>query len=151
MKRILVLLVLCLLIGCVPDYFPRNEVKVRVSEHEVTGVWHLTEKSVAMLHEQNIDSNLPDSTFTLFEANRCVLVNYFCGDEFVSESCTWKIEHDLPQGRGPSKKNEVQIATVTGKSGGICRLNISRDGGPLVLWQYHGDPDARRYVEYIRD
>jgi hypothetical protein len=25
------------------------------------------------------------------------------------------------------------------------------EGGRLVLWNYLGDPDARRYVEYVRD
>jgi hypothetical protein len=138
-------------VACSPDYFPRNEVKVKVSEQEVMGVWHLTEKSAAMLHEYNIISNPLDSTFTLFEANRCALVKFVCDEELVSENCTWKIEHDLPQGRGPLKRNELQIATLAGKAGGICRLNISSDGGQLVLWQYLGDPDGRRYVEYIRD
>jgi hypothetical protein len=142
---------LCLThVGCLPNYSSRSEVTVQILEDEIVGVWHLTEVSANMLREHNFLSASTESTLTLLETKRCLLAQFVCDEELVSEDCTWRMAHDLSQGRGAAKKNEVQIITQPSGNGGICRLSISREGNRLILWQYFGDPDRRLYVEYIR-
>src|SRR2546423_3920306 len=148
---VVALALIVLLGGCLPEYFPRREIKRKVSEQEVVGEWHLTQESAAMLREYHVDVDSTDSKVTLLDGGRCILGNFVCEEERLSGNCTWILAHDVSQGRGPARVNEVRIVIASGSTSGICRLNLSLAHGHLVLWQYESDPDGRKYVEYVRE
>jgi hypothetical protein len=138
--------------SCLPDYFPRRQVKERVLEDEVTGRWHLTDESSAMLNRQNVAIvKGEDSAIELFADERCVLNRFAYGDELISGNGTWKIEHDVDEGGGSIKRNELQVKITSDKKGGVCFFNFSRKHKRLFFWQYYGDPDGRRYIDYVHD
>lgn len=137
--------------SCLPDYFPRRQIKERVFEEQVTGRWHLTGKSVAMLNRHQINVQSGASTADLSADGRCLLHDFAYGDLLISGTGTWKVEHDVAEGGGSFKKNELQIDVTSDKKPGLCFFNFSREHKHLIFWQYYTDPDSREYIEYERD
>ena len=137
--------------SCLPDYFPRRDLKETISEEQVIGRWHLTEESAAMLDRRGLTASSRDSTVEFFRDGRCILHNFVYGDDPITDDGTWKIQHDVAEGGGSFRKNELRITVMSSGKPGICFINFCRKHKRLFLWQYHGDPDGREYIEYERE
>lgn len=142
---------LLLLQSCLPNYFARRPLKEEISKGQVVGRWRLTKESAAMLDLHGLTVNSRDSTVEFFGEGRCVLQNFVYGDDLITQPGTWTIEHDVAEGGGSFKKNELRIAIISSGKPRICFLDFGRERNRFLLWRYHGDPDGRNYVDYERE
>lgn len=137
-----------LLQSCFPDYFPRRHLKEEISDEQMVGRWHLTKESAVMLDLHGLTVSSRDSTVEFFRDGRALLHDFVCGDDLITQSGTWKVEHDVAVGGGSFKKNELRITVISSDKPTVCFVDFFRKGKRLLLWQYHGDPDGRQYIEY---
>jgi hypothetical protein len=137
--------------SCLPDYFPRAEWKEAISSEEVIGRWRLTEESVRMLANQNITVHDRNSGVEFFHDRSCILQNFVYAEDPISTRGTWMIEHDLDLGGGFWRKNELRISVTSSQGAVTYFLLFSKKRNRLLMWRYLGDPDGRRYIDYVRD
>src|SRR6266404_9576093 len=142
------LVVSALLTSCLPDYFPRRKLKVNLSGADMAGNWKLTTSSAKILtlvYHVSIKPN--ESAIEFFADGRCELRDFIGEDEDVhSGAATWKIEQDSLE----PKASVLHISYRTPERPVTFSLSFTRRRGKIILWQYHGDPDSREYVEYER-
>ena len=145
-----VALVIFLLTSCLPDYFPRRDVRDKISEGQVVGRWHLSAESAEMLAGNNIPVD-HDSAVEFFPDGACLLRNFVIGEESFSERGTWKIDHDVMADRTKPRKNVLRIfTTLPSGEQAVDSFFFWRHHRKLILYQYHGDPDGREHVDYER-
>lgn len=134
-----------------------RHVKEAPQASELIGAWHPSQASLAHLREQGLaNSSPPDHKITLGQGGGCRFrshPDYSPSGNALKEpeSCTWSIararayirhvEHDLPV---------VELRLQTGTHTTISRYYMTREEGALVLWQYIGDPDYERYIDFSR-
>lgn len=119
-----------------------------VSTEELVGSWTLTPAGVRDLRSSGIESEARRSLHVIrLDGDGSCEFNTFLPSEIradrpprvVSSSCTW----ELSEGRRQSLSIELPGADSR------ATYHFS-DEGELLIWQYIGDPDAWRYVEYSK-
>jgi hypothetical protein len=135
---VIALVLLTLLTGCLPDYFPRRKL-AGISESEVIGKWKLTQSyPPAVLPE--------DAGAEFLAGGRCTLHKFADGEDEISGDYTWQVDVE-----DDSKASVLYIAGFgTPQHPQRKSFYFTRKHGKLVLWNYIGDPDARHYIEYER-
>ena len=135
---LIALVTAALLVGCLPDYFPRRPLR-SVSESEVVGQWKLTHSAAPAAWSD-------EGGAEFFPGGRCSLKKFAHGDDESSGDYSWRIAVE--------DGSKASMLCITGFGTPQRPLTtffyFTRKGGKLVLWQYVGDPDARDYIEYER-
>jgi len=139
------LVTITLLAGCLPDYFPRRKLRVSSQEH-LDGRWQLTRDSANMM-DGYLMKTLEASFIDLAADGNCNVQEFTAGEDLYSGADTWKIEDESDYG-SKRKFSLLHIARLGER--GFFSLYFTRRDGKIILWQYHGDPDGREYVEYER-
>ena len=134
-----------LLAGCLPDYFPRRKLKLS-SQEQLAGRWQLTRDSLKMMDRYLMRT--PQASFIELAADgRCDLHDFVAGEDPYSGTGTWKIEEKSDY-RSKRRFSVLRITRLREK--GVFSFYFTKRHGKIILWQYHGDPDGREYVEYER-
>jgi hypothetical protein len=136
-----------LLTGCFPDYFPRRQLKVKLSPAEMAGHWHLGRDSARILARYHVPATSADSWIDFSADGRCELHRFVDGEDVVSGSATWKIDEER-EDRSSRPTSVLHITFQTTETPVILSLYFTRHHRKFVLWQYHDDPDGREYIEY---
>jgi len=135
---VIVLIAGALLVGCLPDYFPRRPLR-GISESEVVGAWKLTRSAPPAAWSD-------DGGVEFFPGGKCTLKKFAHGDNESSGDYTWRITVE--------DGSKASTLCITGFGPPERPLTtffyFTRHHGKLVLWQYVGDPDSREYIEYER-
>lgn len=127
--------------------------KREVTQEEVVGTWVLRPESVQDLDSIGIQIGDDRSSHRLeLDADGgCELRTFLPEDveltgsapAVTSSTCRW----DLVQG-GSHQQLSIELLDAPGKT--IRYSFTEAKGGELVIWQYIGDPDAWRYLEYSK-
>jgi hypothetical protein len=144
----IVLVAVTLLSGCLPDHFPRRQLRLSGSDRQIAGHWRLRPKSANMMDKYLMRT--PEvSRIDLSPDGRCDLRDFVDGEDLHSGAGTWKIEDESDDG-SKRKHSVLRIGFPIHGKQGFFSLYFTRRHGKIILWQYHGDPDGREYVEYER-
>jgi hypothetical protein len=146
--RVAVLILLSLLTGCLPDYFPRRQLRVKLSPGDMAGHWHLGRDSAGMLAHYHIPASSADSWIDFSSDGQCELHNFVDGDEVYAGKGTWTIDKEPDYAWGTRSTSVLHIRFQTAGRLAISSLYFTRRHHKYVLWQYHNDPDGREYIEY---
>ena len=79
-----------------------------------------------------------------------VLTLFDSGSAYVSADARWKLEHESKGDSVDKKRNVLRIEIDQDSKTSVEYLNFATVWGDLPLRNYHGDPDAREFVEYTR-
>jgi hypothetical protein len=143
---IIALVVITLLTGCLPDYFPRRKLRVTGSDHQIVGRWQLTSESATMMSHYSLHP-LKASSLELSAGGHCELRDFTTGEDAYSGTGTWAIEEESDDG---SKRKFSVLRVAISREAGFFSLYFTKRHRKIILWQYHDDPDGRQYVEYER-
>lgn len=109
--------------------------------------------SAQALHEVGIEGAVsPEEHFiVILPAGRCHLSSFVslpsAGRHLprhVEENCSWKLHDSIKQ----RQELAIQVASAEYPS---HRFNFDETPeGRLILWQYITDPDAWKYIEYVK-
>ena len=153
MRSNLILLALCVaLTGCGAD--PDRNVKETLFEKDVVGTWKMSTNSLGLLVRDGFRSNPTHRyTITFGTDGTCVFESVESLDKhrYVSASGTWRLEHDTQGDSNVKKKNALKLELRVDGERHIHYLNIAKENGVLILWNYHSDPDLWEFIEYGRD
>ncbi|HUU42711.1 MAG TPA: hypothetical protein VMX57_02970 [Planctomycetota bacterium] len=69
---------------------------------------------------------------------------------YTTAAGTWKLEHDTARGSNVTTKNTLSLDMRTAGKTVYHYLYFAEDRGPLLLWNYYGDPDSWEFLEYTR-
>jgi hypothetical protein len=142
---VIALVTVTLLAGCLPDYFPRRKLTLS-SQEQPTGRWQLTHDSLKMMDRYLMKT--PEASFIELTADgKCDLHDFVAGEDLYSGAGTWKIEEESDYG-SERRFSVLRIARVGER--GFFSFYFTKRHGKIILWQYHGDPDGRVYIEYER-
>jgi len=124
-----------------------------VAPQELVGIWVLRAESVRDLDSIGVelDEGRSSHRIELDSDGRCELRTFLPENvqltgpppPVTSSKCRWK----LTQG-GAHQQLWLELLDAPGKH---IHYNFTEtNGGELVIWQYIGDPDAWRYLEYSK-
>jgi len=126
----------------------------RVTSEELVGTWVLRPESVRDLDSVGVELGQDRSSYRIeIDCDgRCDLRTILPGDiepaepppAVASTRCRWK----LTQG---GSHQQISINLLDTPESTIRLSFTEADGGELVIWQYIGDPDAWRYLEYSKE
>lgn len=130
-------------------YLERN-----VMPEELVGIWVLRSESVRDLDSVGVELGEDRTSYTieLDSDRRCALRTLLPEDieptgpppAVTSSRCRWKLTQD-----GPHQQLSIDLLDTPRRT---IRFNFTEvNGGEIVIWQYIGDPDAWRYLEYSRE
>jgi hypothetical protein len=124
-----------------------------VASEELVGTWVLRPESVQDLDSIGVQIGDDRSSHWLELASDggCELRTFLPADveltgappAVTSSRCRW----ELTQG-GAHQQLSIELLDAPGKT--IRYSFTETNGGELVIWQYIGDPDAWRYLEYSK-
>lgn len=135
---VITLVMLTLLAGCLPDYFPRRKLG-GISESEVVGKWKLTQSYPPAAWSE-------DAGAEFLAGGHCTLHKFADGDDEISGDYTWQVDVE-----DDSKASVLHITGFgTPQHPQWISFYFTRKHGKLVLWDYIGDPDGRHFIEYER-
>ena len=120
-----------------------------LTEQDLIGVWSLRESSVELLKRNGLECSSDHAHTLVLELDgTCQFESIYDGMQLVhlSSPATWKLVHDAKACSNVTRKNAIELDIERR----LTCLNIDREDGQLILWQYHGDPDAWDFVEYVR-
>ena len=126
----------------------------KVTPEELVGIWVLRPESVRDLDSVGVELDEDRSSYTieLDSDRRCALRTFLPENieptgpppAVTSTRCRWK----LTQG-GPHQQLSIDLLDTPKRT---IRYNFTEaNGGELAIWQYIGDPDAWRYLEYSKE
>jgi hypothetical protein len=142
---LIALVTVTLLAGCLPDYFPRRKLRLS-SQEQLAGRWQLTRDSATMMDRYLMRT--PKASFIDLTADgRCDLHDFVSEEDLYSGAGSWKTEDESDY--GSKRKFSVLHITRLGEKG-FFSLYFAKRHGKIIMWQYHGDPDGRQYIEYER-
>lgn len=125
--------------------------KRRVERNELVGRWVMTAASVKDLADVGyatpVDSQ--QHTITLSEDGTCHFHTFASAltadgraSSPVARQCQWSIRDIV--GR------QTLLLDLLGDPSFVVRYNFGEHHGALSLWQHADDPDAWRYIEYVK-
>jgi len=135
------------------------------SKSEIVGVWNVTDNSVERLkvagHTEYINNQ--DHRIEFFEDGTCKISTYMRPlwrpgsteqkESYISaEDRTWEITIK----DGSPAVNTTHKTVIINERGKTTNskssyLYISRIDGRIVLWYYIGDPDSKKYIEFVKE
>ena len=133
----IIVVIACITAGCpFVDYFPRQPLR-EVTEAQVLGKWKLSRSAPPFAD---------DAAAEFFAGGECRLHNFSHYDDESSGTFRWRIDvHEV------YKVSVLRISGLgTANKPVETTFFFTRRDGKLVLWQYIGDPDSRKYLEYER-
>src|SRR5436853_7883276 len=92
--RVAVLVASVFLAGCLPDYFPRRHLNVKLSPAEMAGHWHLSRDSARMLAHYHVPATSADSWIDFSANGQCDLHKFVSEENVFSGKATWKLEEE---------------------------------------------------------
>lgn len=143
----------CLLLACgllvsCGSYFPPNRHVAReIAPDEVVGRWVMADESVALFRKYGFEREGDEpSTIT------------FNDDGTLRFDSVWEGVFEIQRIEGPGKwtpgyadgRNTLDIEVTAEDARYGFYLNFAEEDGQLILWQYLGDPDLWKFVEYAR-
>lgn len=160
-RAVLRVALLALLTGPVPGLgacglflMPDRDVKERVEPRDLLGEWILTAPSRELLRRDG--ASIPDSRrghMELAAGGTCRFSSFRRTPEITrlrSDDCSWSLRH------GVKRTSESVIANIVEmevRFEGVTyswEMHLDRDERGLILWHFHGDPDLREFMEYVR-
>ena len=148
-QRLLIPLVSLIIVSCgMPDI----RVKRKVAESEIQGVWVLDPKSSALASDNSIDRYEDASAkvhkITFNPDGTCHYQSVLqMPTRYVDAHGTWKIGSDADNPKG----SVIDILLKTDSDGTyMFSLDLKEESGVLILWEFWGDPDSWRFLEYKR-
>jgi hypothetical protein len=145
----LVTIAIAFLSGCYDS--DERYIRRTVRGDELLGEWVMTSQTVHDLgvvgYTGRIDSS--EHWIAVQPNGRCrfhtftsALSPYGSPNELVDRPCRWAVRE--------SNGRQSLLIEFIGEPATITRYLIMEKNGLLTFWQPAGDPDARRYVEYVR-
>jgi hypothetical protein len=148
-QSLLLLLVSLIVVSCgMPDI----RIKRKVTESEIQGMWILDLKSSALASDNSIDRYEDASAkvhkITFNADGTCHYQSVLqMPTRYVDAHGTWEIGSDPDNPRG----SVIDIRLKSDAEGTyMFSLDLKEDSGELILWEFWGDPDSWRFLEYNR-
>jgi hypothetical protein len=170
-KNVILLFCIAAILGC--DKLPS---KYNTSKSDLVGVWSITDSSLEKLVEEGYSkySKKSDHRIEFLNDGSCIISTYMYTflhpslqeqEEMYlnAEARTWKITkkkgftkgltqqiHSIPaiEMKYQSIKKEGNHTHTDTK---VSHLYISTVNDSTVLWNYIGDPDSKRYIEFKKN
>jgi hypothetical protein len=138
--------------GCGAYFPPDRNIKDRLEESAVIGRWSLTDRSLALLKRDGFQPD-PSRPYTVAikPDHTCLFSSVLTASYRVVAPCTWLLEHDT---RGDSNVQKANSLRLDLDGEGVKQrlyLNLARDRGRLLLWNFLGDPDLWEFIEYQQE
>lgn len=146
---LLALITLPFVAGCgMPDF----RIKRKVAANEIIGTWELDPKSSAFATDNDIDRHKADPTkvhaITFVAGGTCQFRSVLqMPTRYVDALGEWEISptDDDPKG------SQIDISLkIEGDARHTFSMGLKEISGELILWQFWGDPDSWKFVEYRR-
>lgn len=147
-QRILLLLASFIVVGCgMPDI----RIKRKVTESEILGTWELDPKSSAFASDTIDRYERASAKAYTIRFNSDGSCHYQSVSQFptryVNAHGKWKISPDTENPKGCLI--DIELKTDGGGTH-IFTLDLKEHSGELILWEFWGDPDSWRFLEYKR-
>ena len=142
-------------LACRACWLPDRNLGRRVADDEVTGTWHMTAASRALLARDGavLDPDVPLSmTFADDGAARLATVSPNPPHVALVVEGRWTLGHDVSRSSSADVPNLLRLSYGEDDSS----VTVLEDwgfvemDGHLHLWQFLGDPDSWEFVEYVR-
>jgi hypothetical protein len=174
MKKLLIIigLLIALILGCVsicifsiPFMFfinnlagaltPIPDMNRYVTQEDLIGVWIHTPSTERIIARYKPSGTRPTKChLALYRDGTCDFDSvYGRYDSFAyrKTSGNWILEHDTEGNSNIRKKNAIAFDMKSREFAGNMYLNITEKKGKLILWEWHGDPDSREFIEYMKE
>ena len=155
MRTLLAVVVCSMLSGCGAYFAPDRNVKEQLADKDVIGTWRMSTNSLALLVRDGFRSAPTNHcTIALLADGTCSLqsISSFSGEHrYASVSGTWKLEHDTQLGANIKTANTLRLDLPFERVNQLQYWHFAREGGVLILWNFHGDPDQWEFIEYTHD
>lgn len=131
---------------------PDIRIKRLVDPSEIVGTWELDPGSSALAADNSIDRYVADPTkpheITFKEDGTCQYRSVFqMPTRFVEASGEW----ELGSTEGDPRGSEIDLSLqIEGEGTHSFSLDLREEAGELILWEFWGDPDSWRFLEYRR-
>jgi hypothetical protein len=145
------IVLVCVLAGsCGPYFAPDRNVSEFLPDAAIVGTWRLTRESLANIERDGFRRERSHRYVIVLRRDRTCefasVVAEFKGSRYVESSCVWVLQHQTRGDSNVEKANALQLQV----KGQEINFNFTREHGELMLWDYCGDPDEWKFLEYSR-
>lgn len=168
------LAVFALLPGCDELFgLPERHLERSVSRSELVGLWSATAGSMEVLKRAGYRDHVSvdDHRFELREDGSCSFRSFphYAGPQAVVEvagripvpgyisveaGCSWRVVSDRIYVLNKERQVPVVELRMSSRRAPIlmsARFSVDERDGRLLLWDYVGDPEEERYIDFVRE